>query len=239
MPQRKINKLLYLFPAIFLAVGLGLFTGGLIWLISCFQFRETAVEVPGIITEITEYRNSDGEYNHHVYVSYEYNGEVFENISLNAYSGSMYEGENIILLYDPERPGKVRLKSMLYFGPILLMGMGVLFSVIGGGILTAVLCRSARRKKIRNQGKILYAIVEQIVHNESYTVNGIHPYVIYCTYRDDYRDVVYRFKSENLWSDPSALFPLGSSIEVRVDEKDYSKYYVNVEVMEKKFIDYT
>ena len=220
-------------------MGLGLFTGGLIWLISCFQFKDTAVEVPGTITEIIEYRDSDGEYHHRIYVAYEYNGEIFENISLDSYTSSMYEGDSVTLLCDPERPGKVKLASMLYFGPSLLIGMGALFAVVGGGILATALSGAAKRKKIKNQGKILYATVEQISYNKSYTVNGIHPYVIYCTYRDDYRDVVYRFKSENLWSDPSVLFPVGSSIEVRVDEKDYSKYYVNVEAMDKKFIDYT
>lgn len=239
MSQKKISKLFYLFPGIFLAVGLGLFAGGLVWLISCFHFRETAVEVPAVITEITRRLDSDGEYHYNVYISYEYDGEVFEDVSISSYSSSMYEGQEITLLCDPEHPGKIELSSMIYFGPVLLMGMGALFSVIGGFVLITFVVISSRRKKIKTQGKILYATVEQIAYNVNYSVNGFHPYIIYCTYRDDYRDVTYRFKSENLWSDPAVLFPVGSSIEVRVDENDYSKYYVNVEAVEKKFIDYT
>lgn len=239
MSQRKINNLFYLFPGIFLAAGLGLFAGGLVWLISCFHFRETAVEIPAVITEITRQRDSDGEYHHSVYISYKYDGEFFENIPINSYSSSMYEGKEITLYCDPEHPEKVKVSSMFYFGPILLMGMGTFFSVISGTILIVILNVVSKRKKIKTQGRIIYATVEKIVYNERYSVNGSYPYVIYCTYRDDYRDITYRFKSENIWSDPSALFPVGSSIEVRVDEKDYSKYYVNVEAMEKKFIDYT
>lgn len=239
MSKKKIEKFFYLFPGIFLVIGLGLFAGGIIWLISCFHFRETAIEVPAVITEITRQRDSDGEYYHNVYISYEYNGEYFEDIPINSYSSSMYQGQEVTLYCDPEHPGRVRLSSMFYFGPILLMGMGIIFSIVGGVIFITFVKTAARRKKIKAEGRILYATVEQIVYNESYSVNGSHPYVIYCTYRDDYRDIIYRFKSENLWSDPSVLFPVGSSIEVRVDEKDYSKYYVNAEALEKKFIDYT
>lgn len=239
MSQKKINNLFYLFPGIYLIIGLGLFVGGLAWLISCFHFRESAIEVPAVITEITKQRDSDGEYHYKVYISYEYSGEFFEDIPINSYSSSMYEGQEITLYCDPEHPGKAKVSSMFYFGPVLLIGLGTAFSVIGGVILIIYIKKTTRRKKIKTEGRILYATVEQIVYNESYSVNGSHPYVIYCTYGDNYKDVIYRFKSENLWYDPSDLFPVGSSIEVRVDEKDYSKYYVNVESMEKKFIDYT
>ena len=65
--------------------------------------------------------------------------------------------------------------------------------------------------------------------NTGYSVNGRHPYVIYCAYEDEYNNTVYYFKSENLWYDPSFRFAIGSEIDVYVDPKDYSKNYVDTE----------
>lgn len=233
------NKIFYVFPCVFLVAGVGLLIGGILWLFSSIRFQETAVEITGTITDIETYRDSDGDRHSAAYVSYEFGGELYEDVRLNSYSSSMRRGMDITLYCDPDDPWNVQPKSMTYFGPALLGGMGLLFALVGGVVLTVMLTVASRRRKIREQGKSIYATVEEVARNVNYRVNGVHPFVIYCTYRDDYKDVTYRFKSENLMMDPSAIFPVGSTIEVKVMEDDYSKYCVIVDEMDQKVIDYT
>lgn len=239
MKSKKTGKLIFLIPGIFIIVGICILVAGIFWLMSAIRFKENGAAVPGVITRIESHYDSKGENSHTVFVSFEYGGSVYSDVRLNSYSSSMYEGKEITLYCDPDNPRRIQVDSMLYFGPGILMGIGFVFVLIGGGILIPMVVRSLKGKKVRELGKSIYAIVEQIGYNTNFSVNGAHPYVIYCTYRDDYRDITYRFKSGNLWSDPSVVFPVGSTIEVKVMENDYSSYFVNTEELDRRVIDYT
>ncbi len=208
------------------------------------QFKQNADPVTAVIDRIETHRDSDGDYSHSVYVSYEYQGEYFKGVHLNYYSGDMYEGKQIELLCDRNNPHKVRSKG----GELLLVaifgGMGLVFFLIGGIPLISLIKKDKMRKQLLQTGKPLYAKVESIGYNATLTVNGRHPFVIYCLYEDPYGDVTYRFKSQNLWSDPSPQFPIGSEIKVFVDGNDYSRYCVCVDEASpsssnRKIVDYT
>ena len=93
----------------------------------------------------------------------------------------------------------------------------------------SIIKKKRRRKRAIASGRTLNAKVQKIVLNTGYTVNGKNPYIIYCTYKDDYYDRIYRFKSDNLWTDPSLILQSGDDIKVYVDEKDYSCYHVDIE----------
>lgn len=237
--NKKYEKIMLLVPNVFFIAGVCMFIWGIGWLISATQFKATAVKVPGEITRIDSAYDDDGDEHFSVFVSYEYNGERYEDVRINSYSNSMYEGKEISLYCDPDKPRHVQVSSMLYFPPIFLLAMGSIFALVGGSFTVSVIINSHKRKRLMQQGISIYATVEEIEYDTNITVNGKHPFTIYCTYRDEYKDVTYRFKSESLWSDPSAVFPVGSMIKVMVDANDYSKYYVNVEEAEKRVIDYT
>lgn len=237
--NKKYEKIMLLVPNVFFIAGVCMFIWGIGWLISATQFKATAVKVPGEITRIDSAYDDDGDEHFSVFVSYEYNGERYEDVRINSYSNSMYEGKEISLYCDPDKPRHVQVSSMLYFPPIFLLAMGSIFALVGGSFTVSVIINSHKRKRLMQQGISIYATVEEIEYDTNITVNGKHPFTIYCTYRDEYKDVTYRFKSESLWSDPSAIFPVGSMIKVMVDANDYSKYYVNVEEAEKRVIDYT
>lgn len=237
--MKRKNKRGYSTPIIFMAVGILLTAGSIFWFKSSYDFKETAVRINGEITKIESYRDSDDEVRHTVYVTYVYEGKEYEDVRLNSYDSNMSKGRKISLYCDPDDPWRVQAVRTLFFGPAVLAGMGLIFTVSGIGILISMTVRDFKEKRVRTKGISLYATVEQITCNTKLSVNGAHPYVIYCTYRDRYKDVTYRFKSERLWSDPSAQFPVGSTIEVKADENDYSRYYVNVEESNGKVIDYT
>lgn len=240
MKNNRQNLFLVIFFLIFGLAGLGMLIGGFVFMSNSLRFQSTAVEVIGVITDIRTYRDSDGDTSHTVLVSYSYNGQSFDDVPLNYYSSGMYEGKEIPLSVDPEAPGHMVSKFGSTFSYVMLLGIGLIFGAVGFIPLIRMLIRHISGKRLEANGQVLRATVERIDFNSAITYNGRHPYIIYCTYYDAYKDVTYRFKSKNLMADPSFDYAPGTAIDVYVDPQDYSKYQVKVEQNPNpKLIDYT
>lgn len=236
----KSGKFLYLFSGIFAVIGIVLLISAAMIFISDRKFMSEAEEVNGVIDTIESYRDSDGDTNHRVYVNYTYNGQQYNNVRINYYSSGMYEGKDITLYCDPKNPQRVVVQGADIFAFVIFLGMGILFLCMGIIPIVGSVRGRAKKKKVRDTGRVLYATVDEIDYNTSYTFNGRHPYVIYCSYRDDYKDIEYRFKSENLWVNPEPVVEVGSMIKVYVEENNYKNYYVDAESMiQGKVVDYT
>lgn len=213
---------------------------GIFWAVSTDSFMKNAVEVSAVISEIESYRGSDGDTSHRVYVDYFYDGQEYRDVRLNEYSSGMYEGKEIQLMLDPNNPRKLMSNIGLYIGPIVFIGMGVVFAVAGVFSLIGISRKSLKKRKLTASGQYIYATVESIEYNESISMNGKHPFVVYCTYRDDYKDVIYRFKSDNIWTNPEYVIQPGNEIKVFVDRQNYKNYHVDVEsILQGKIVDYT
>ncbi len=238
--KQKRNSFMVLFCGIFLVVGAIFSAVGITMALADSGFRERAEEITAEITGISSYRASDGARRHNVYVTYQYDGRVYEDIELNFYRSGMYEGQEIPLLCDPENPGHVKSPGGMLLLEIVFLLIGILFMGIALVFIAVSRNKARRRKKILSSGKRLSAIVEQIAVNTSYVMNGRNPYQIYCYYRDEYKDVIYRFKSEDLWINPNVVLQPGDTIDVYVDGEDYSRYHVDAEsILDKKVKDYT
>ena len=234
------NIIIKLSVGLFAVIGFIFILVGIFWAISGSRFMQNAVEVSAVISEIESYRNSDGDLNHRVYVSYSYGGQRYEDIRLNEYSSGMYEGKEIKVMLDPDNPVKLMTNVGLYIGPAVFIGMGVIFTVAGVFAIVGMGKKSAAKKRLIASGQYIYAIVESIEYDKSYILNGKHPFVVYCTYRDDYKDIVYRFKSDNIWTNPQYVIQPGSEIRVFVDHQDYKNYHVDIEgILQGKIVDYT
>ena len=238
--KQKRNSFMVLFYGIFLVVGAIFSAVGITMALADSGFRERAEEITAEITGISSYRASDGDRRHNVYVTYQYDGRVYEDIELNFYRSGMYEGQEIPLLCDPENPGHVKSPGGMLLLEMVFLLIGILFMGIALVFIAVSRNKARRRKKILSSGKRLSAIVEQIAVNTSYVMNGRNPYQIYCYYRDEYKDVIYRFKSEDLWINPNVVLQPGDTIDVYVDGEDYSRYHVDAEsILDKKVKDYT
>ena len=236
----KRNKTVNLVFGIFAVIGSIFVIAGIIWLVSGLQFRKSAVEVTAVISEIDSYRDSDGDINHNVYVNYSYDGNTYNNMRLSEYSSSMYEGKEISLLVDPENPRKIGTVLGKIIGGVMFAGIGSIFALVGICPIIAMSRKKARKKKLIAAGRSIFGTVDNIACNTSYSVNGRHPFVVYCSYKDEYKDLIYRFKSDNLWTDPSQIIQSGSEIRIYVDGTDFSKYHVDTEsLLEGRIIDYT
>lgn len=236
----KKNNFFIIFYGIFGLVGIVLILSGIIVFKKNTEFKENAEEIVGEITRIEKSYDSDGDAHHDVYVTYTYNGNEYDDVLIDFYSSGMFEGKEIALLCDPRSPKRVHSKTSINTVGGVVLFAGSIFALIGVVPVINTVRKAFRSRKLRKSGTVLYATVESIDYNRNYTVNGKHPFIIYCTYKDEYKDILYRFKSDNLWTDPSSVFYVGGYIEVMVDPNDYSKYYVKAEeVVDRKVADYT
>lgn len=236
--KKKKSGVILVF-SIFLIVGIVFVAVGIGVLYSGIRFRKNAVETRAVITDIQTHRSGDDTH-HSVWVEYEYDGKVYKDVRLNEYNSGMYTGKEITILVDPKNPQKASTEYGLIFAGGVFLLMGVIFSCVGIIPIIVGIKRSSLQKQLIAGGRSIFAKVESITHNTSYRVNGRSPYVVYCTYQDEYKGVVYRFKSDNIWQNPEYFLQPGSDVRVYVNGEDYSKYYVDVESMiENKVIDYT
>lgn len=236
----KKDKVPYLIFGIFGIVGVILIIACICMTVSGIKFEKKSEEITGTIAYIEKYYDSDHDRHFRVYVNYEYQGQEYKHVHLNSYSSSMYEGKEITLKVDPENPGRVKTPHSDLFACIILGIMGVVFSLIGIIPTVSGIRKAAKKKELREKGRYIYATVERIGINRGYSVNGVHPFVVYCNYQDEYSGVLYKFKSDNLWTDPYPILQEGSSIRIYVDGQDYSNYHVDVESsLQGRVVDYT
>lgn len=238
--MRNKGRLVNLIFIIFAVIG-GIFMAvGIFQAFASSRFKQKAVEVRAVISSIESYRDSDGDMSHRVYVSYSYGGNRYEDVRLGEYSSSMRKGGEIKLMIDPDDPEKARTGFGMILLPTVFSGMGLIFVCVGLIPLIVMGKRAAATKKLIQAGHYIWATVESIDYNTSYSVNGQHPYVVYCTYRDEYRDVTYRFKSDNIWTNPQSVITCGSEIKIFVDRQNYKNYHVDIEgVLQGRIVDYT
>ena len=237
MKTNKTEKILF---SIFAIIGCLLFLAGIIISYLSVRFHAGAVPLEAQITSIETYRDTDGEQNHQVYVSYTYENQEYQDIALRGYSPDMYEGEDITLFVDPQNPQNAKSGTDLWIDTVIFLGLVIVISLIGW--IPILWKRRKNRKKewLRQNGTVLYGIVERSDWNTSYSVNGRHPFVIYCTYTDNFDGTTYRFKSENLWFDPEAQFPAGTPIKIYAERENYRNYFVDVESgYTEKIVDFT
>jgi len=115
--------------------------GGLLFAIGAFLFFRTrnfiskAQEVQGTVVQMVWSSSSDGGGGYSpVYQFRAISGQMITVQDSLSSSPPMFEvGQTIDVLYDPENPQNARIKKFwsLYFVPILLGGMGLIFGGVG------------------------------------------------------------------------------------------------------------
>jgi len=121
---------------VFLAAGLGLLAG------SGYSFLHTraaisgAIPADGTVVDLIASTDSDGDTMYYPRVRFRTGtGDVEEFVGgVGSKPAAFDVGEGVKVLYDPERPGDARIDTFfqLWFLPLLLGGMGIIFAGIGG-----------------------------------------------------------------------------------------------------------
>ncbi len=120
---------------VFSLVGLLLVVIGLFILMRTRLFISQSQEVKGTVTHLIASSGSEGGTVYApVFKFTTIQGQVIEvQESVASYPPEFNQGQIVDILYDPQNPSRARVKkwSSLYFVPLLLSGMGIVFGGIG------------------------------------------------------------------------------------------------------------
>ena len=126
---------LIIIGTVFGFVGMLLFAIGIFILIRTKIFMDKAQEVKGTVIRMVYRRDSDGGGGYSpVYQFRTITGQTIEIADGMSSNPPMFtEGQSVDVLYDPENPNRARITkwSSLYFVPLLLGGLGIIFGGIG------------------------------------------------------------------------------------------------------------
>ena len=197
---------------------------------------DNKIEITGIITEISYHRDIDDNREYDVYVSYTVEGKKYET-KLNGYSSNFYEGKEIKIYYDKDNPNKIGMKSLeLLF--LIFPGIGTIFLIIGVIGISIKLNKKRWEKKLKVDGKLIYANYSETVLNTSYQVNGKCPYKIICEWEDPLDNKRYIFKSKNIWINPEEIIAQNNITQFPIYiNNNKKKYYIDLDILNKNIVD--
>ena len=233
MKENKIESLIWIIfaivGAIFVIIGLTVMKNKLNY--------ENKVDTKGTITEISSYRDSTGDEEHEVYVSYTVGGRR-NRAKLNGYSSSFYEGKEIDIYYDKDNPNNIGVKSL---DKLFLIFLGIIFVIIGVSGIVIKIKNDIKEKSLKENGELIYADYIETALNTLYEVNGRHPYNIICEWNNPLDGKRYVFKSRNIWKDPESTIEERNikQFPVYINRDNMKKYAIDIEVLTENIVDLT
>ena len=144
----------WLLTGIFLLIGLGLLGGAVLSFVTTWRFIDGAVAADGVVIAFEErWDSDDGAYTYYPRVAFETEDRrKFEFTSDSGSRPAAFDiGEPVRVLFDPAQPEAARICSVLqlWLLPLILGGIGTVFSGFGIAATLSVLRESVRRDEKR------------------------------------------------------------------------------------------
>ncbi|MGC3996046.1 MAG: DUF3592 domain-containing protein [Anaeromyxobacter sp.] len=195
-----------LFFALFLLIGLGLLAGAGALALHTRAFLAQAVRAPGTVLELDWRRSDNGRVAYPVVGFQTADGQQIVFTENAGSSPPAYdEGEAVEVFYLADRPHEAKLDGVfsLWGGSLILGGIGLVFTLVGGGGFAFQVASGRSAERLRQQGTRVQAKFTGVERNTSYKVNGRSPWQLTAQWQDPRTGLLHVFKSENLWFDPT------------------------------------
>ena len=111
----------------------------------------------------------------------------------------------------------------------MFAGFGLVFLLLGIGMLWARTRARARRAKLLEEGQRIDAGIIAVVWDTRFRVNGRCPLVIRCQAVNPEDGHVYVFQSQPFWFDPAPFLGERTQLPVYVDPDNYRHYAVDTQ----------
>ncbi len=214
---------------LFTVIGVAALGGGGYWLVHTRTFIASASIAEGEVLELIASR-SDDSYTYRPRVRFTTaDGQTIEFVASSGSNPPAYDvGERVRVYYDAQTPQRAMVDGFfsLWGGPAIFGGIGLVFTLIGGGALVHGRLTARRNAELKARGIPLQTQFQQVVRNTSLKVNGRSPYRIVSQWLDPVNRKLFIFESDNLWYDPTALIE-AKTITVYVRPGDYSVYWMD------------
>ena len=225
-----MKKIRWIF-LLFALIGIVLLGAGVYSVRSTRRFLGRAETAAGVVIEnvwrYSSSRSSGNSGSYYPRVRFRTrSGQDLEFLSNTGSSPAAYrENEGVAVVYDPADPAHASINGFwsLWLGTVVLMSLGVVFSLIGVVPLAWMRRRRQMREWLRANGQRIETTFERVELDRSLTVNGSHPYRIVSQWLNPLTNQVHVFKSESIWYDPEKYVG-GGAIGVWIDPHNPKHY---------------
>lgn len=238
----------------FVAVlGVGLLVGGIFSFVQKQAFLKTAQKTTGLVTDLIQSytgapgpaSNSNGNY---VSASRNKNLVYYPEVSFTTADGQTIKfqsstgsnppayrrGEKVTILYDPRNPYDASIGSFfqLWFGTIILLGLGVVFTFVGILGLIFTISGNRSREWLLQNGTAVAAIFQKIESPPVISNDRYAQYYIIAQWQNPVDNQIYIFKSNPVFFNPQQYIA-NQPMRVLIDPKNPKKYYVDLSFLPK------
>ncbi|WKB82449.1 DUF3592 domain-containing protein [Cellulophaga lytica] len=233
--MKAINIVKYVFTVI----GIGMLVGAFFAFQSTNSFLQNATETQGIVIQMLESSSSSSSDNSITYkplVEFtDKNGDQFQftsTISSNPPSYSI--NEKVDVLYNADTPNKAKIKGFfsLWGLSTILGGIGLIFTLIGVGIIASGLKKKKLHNYLKQHGTKIESDFQNVTLNTSLAVNGRNPFVVVSQWLNPKTSELHIFTSDNIWFDPTDFIKT-EKINVLIDRDNPKKYVVDLSFLPK------
>ena len=221
-----------LFTLIFGLIGVAMLAGAALALSSTLSFRSNSKRAEGVVVDldwskggakpVVEWRDSKGGVH-----------RVTGGVSSRPPSWS--KGEKADVRYDPGNPDHARIDGFLenWFVAMILGILGTVFTGVGAGFGIYGWVQKRNREWLRVNGQRIQAKFTGVDLNRGLKVNGRSPWVLTAQWQDPKSGLLYAFRSESIWFDPSP-YVKGEALDVLINASKPSMYWVDIGFLPKQ-----
>ncbi len=221
---------------VFGGVGAVMLVAALYWTFHIRSFIARASPAEGTVIDLVAVRSNSGSPTWKPVVRYiAADGRERQFTSSVSTSPPRYRpGEKVQVLYSITDPVDAEINGFaaLWFGPLLIGGMGLVLFSIGAGLVLVPRLLARRAAEIRASGTPVQAKIQGVGRNTAVAVGGTNPWRVAAQWQDPATGEIHVFHSENLWFDPTDYLKR-DLVTVYVDPANPRRYAMDVSFLPK------
>lgn len=213
---------------IFAMVGFLMLLGSGLWAKSVASFVDEAASTQGEVIEMVMRRSSDSTTYAPKYRFVVDGQQVYTVTSSSGSNPPGYEvGEKLQVLYNPQNPSDAKINSFmgLWFGPVLVGAMGLVFSLFAAVPAYMFWRRRNNVALLMRQGMPVMAEFQRV--EQGTEQKGHSDFYIVARWHDQAHNQVHVYRSEPMGFDPSEFISPKQLITVLVHKQKPTVYYVD------------
>ena len=234
-------KIVKILGFVFFLIGLSLLIAGFLSYQHNQKFIAGSEVTAGTVVDLARKTSTSSSSSPNSYVYYPViqfktiNGSLIEfRATVGSNPPAYRKGDQVQVRYLEKDPYIARINSFmqLWFVSIILGGLGILFTGIGGTMLGLVLRSNRRDKWLLENGQIIFTEYDSVSLDTSLRINGQNPYRILSQWLDPQSNTVYVFKSKPVMFNPEK-FIKNKSIQVRINPNNPRHYLMDTSFLPK------
>lgn len=216
---------------IFGSVGL-LFAGLGGWFyVSDQQMAKNASRTSGTVIALDRRRGSEGGSTYAPVVEWtDREGTRHEFTSSTSSNPAAFDrGESVTVMYDPAKPGQAKIDSFgqRFLLPLIFVGMGSVFAIIGGVMVFLFLRRKKTIARLKSSGIRIEADFTSCDIDRSVKLNNRSPFRVYAQAKHPATGQLASFKSDPIWLNLTKELE-GQTVPVLLDPNAPKQHYVDL-----------